>query len=71
MTTTPLAERPIVVGVDASKCAVRAAAWAAAEAQQRGVALHLIHALVSLGVGPIIQGLLATAESPVAIVPVM
>lgn len=45
MTATPLDDRPIVVGVDASQYAVRAAAWAAAEAQERGVPLHLIHAL--------------------------
>ena len=35
----------IVVGVDASQHAARAAAWAAEEATQRGVPLHVIHAL--------------------------
>jgi len=38
------AER-IVVGVDSSENAARAAAWAASEAVDRGLALHLVHAL--------------------------
>lgn len=35
----------VVVGVDASRHAARAATWAADEAAQRGVPLHVIHAL--------------------------
>lgn len=46
MTTTELIHSGrIVVGVDASQHAARAAAWAADEAVRRGVALHVIHAL--------------------------
>ncbi|HEV2639428.1 MAG TPA: universal stress protein [Actinocrinis sp.] len=41
---TPAAER-IVVGVDFSDNAARAAHWAAREAADRGLALHLVHAL--------------------------
>lgn len=37
--------RPVVVGVDASPYAECATAWAAAEAEERGVPLRLIHAL--------------------------
>jgi nucleotide-binding universal stress UspA family protein len=37
--------RRIVVGVDSSDNAARAAAWAASEAAHRGLALHLVHAL--------------------------
>jgi nucleotide-binding universal stress UspA family protein len=36
--------RRVVVGVDASQHAVRAADWAADEAAKRGVALHVVHA---------------------------
>jgi nucleotide-binding universal stress UspA family protein len=36
--------RQVVVGVDASQYAARAAAWAADEAVERGAALHVIHA---------------------------
>ena len=42
--TTTAAGRPVVVGVDDSAHAMRAAMWAAAEAVERGPALHLIHA---------------------------
>ncbi|HEU5355115.1 MAG TPA: universal stress protein [Actinocrinis sp.] len=46
MTTTgPFHNERIVVGVDASQHAARAAAWAADEAVRRGVPLHVIHAL--------------------------
>lgn len=41
----PIDRRPVVVGVDASQYAARATAWAAAEAADRGVPLHLVHAL--------------------------
>jgi nucleotide-binding universal stress UspA family protein len=37
--------KPVVVGVDTSQHAARAAMWAAAEAQEREVGLHVIHAL--------------------------
>lgn len=39
------ASRRIVAGVDSSDNAARAAAWAAREADDRGLALHLVHAL--------------------------
>ncbi|MBS2961516.1 universal stress protein [Actinocrinis puniceicyclus] len=42
-----LHSRRVVVGVDASGHAARAATWAAAEAQERGLPLHIIHALDS------------------------
>ena len=51
MTEHTTAHRPaqaagrIVVGVDPSDCAARAADWAAREAVDRGLALHLMHAL--------------------------
>ena len=49
-TTTP---RRIVVGVDSSDNASRAAAWAAREAVDRGLQLHLVHALdEAMHVGP-------------------
>lgn len=42
-----LHSRRVVVGVDASGHAARAAMWAAAEAQERGLPLHIVHALDS------------------------
>ena len=49
-TTTP---RRIVVGVDSSDNASRAATWAAREAVDRGLQLHLVHALdEAMHVGP-------------------
>lgn len=45
MNTDPLFTRRVVVGVDASQHAARAAIWVAAEAADRGVPLHIIHAL--------------------------
>jgi nucleotide-binding universal stress UspA family protein len=43
--TTTNRGRPVIVGIDASQHAARAADWAAAEAVERGLPLHLIHAL--------------------------
>jgi nucleotide-binding universal stress UspA family protein len=43
--TETTARRRIVVGVDSSDSAARAAHWAAREAIDRGVILHLVHAL--------------------------
>ena len=43
--TEPTARRLIVAGVDSSDHAARAAAWAAREAADRGLMLHLVHAL--------------------------
>jgi nucleotide-binding universal stress UspA family protein len=37
--------KPVIVGVDASQHAAHAAMWAAAEAEERRVGLHVIHAL--------------------------
>ena len=45
ITTGPNPKERIVVGVDASQHAARAAAWAADEAARRGAVLHVIHAL--------------------------
>lgn len=45
MTTAPTHASRVVVGVDASHHATKAAEWAAAEAVGRGVPLHVIHAL--------------------------
>ncbi|HEU5426611.1 MAG TPA: universal stress protein [Actinocrinis sp.] len=46
-TTEPIHHERIVVGVDASQHAARAADWAGDEAARRGVALHVVHALDS------------------------
>lgn len=35
---------PVVVGIDGSDSAIRAARWAAEQAERRGVALRLVHA---------------------------
>lgn len=43
--STLSSSKPVVVGVDYSEHAARAAMWAAAEAVERGAALHVIHAL--------------------------
>ena len=43
-TTAPQSSR-IIVGIDPSENAARAADWAAREAADRGLALHLVHAL--------------------------
>ena len=43
--TEPTAQRRIVAGVDSSDHAARAAVWAAREAADRGLMLHLVHAL--------------------------
>jgi len=43
--TEPTARRRIVAGVDSSAHAARAAAWAAREAVDRGLTLHLAHAM--------------------------
>jgi len=43
--STLVSSKPVVAGVDASQHAARAAMWAAAEAVERGVPLHVIHAL--------------------------
>ena len=45
MTTNNTLSRRIVVGVDPSANAARAAEWAAREATDRGAPLHLVHAL--------------------------
>jgi nucleotide-binding universal stress UspA family protein len=45
MTHNPSAPRRIVVGVDSSDNAARAADWAAREAADRSLPLHLVHAL--------------------------
>jgi nucleotide-binding universal stress UspA family protein len=45
MTYSTDAPRRIVVGVDSSDNASRAAAWAAREAADRGLALHVVHAI--------------------------
>lgn len=45
MTTDPTHIHGVVVGVDASHHAARAADWAAGEAVARGAALHVLHAL--------------------------
>ncbi|MCE7004657.1 universal stress protein [Kibdelosporangium philippinense] len=44
--------KPIVVGVDGSRSAVRAALWAAQEAVDRGLPLRLVHACTILAVYP-------------------
>jgi nucleotide-binding universal stress UspA family protein len=43
--TTTNRGRPVIVGIDASQHAARAADWAAAEAVERGLPLNVIHAL--------------------------
>jgi nucleotide-binding universal stress UspA family protein len=43
--STWVSTKPVIVGVDVSRNAARAAMWAAAEAVARGVPLHVIHAL--------------------------
>jgi len=43
MSTVLVCTKPVVVGVDASPHAARAALWAADEAVERGVPLHVIH----------------------------
>jgi nucleotide-binding universal stress UspA family protein len=43
--STLSSNKPVIVGVDDSEHAARAAMWAAAEAVERGAALHVIHAL--------------------------
>jgi len=45
MTHSTSASRRIVVGVDSSDNASRAAAWAAREAADRGLPLHVVHAI--------------------------
>ena len=51
------ASRSIIVGVDSSDNAARAAAWAAREAAERGLHLHLVHALdLPPSMGPLIEG---------------
>lgn len=45
MITDSSRDQRVVVGVDASRHAARAADWAAREAAQRGIPLHVIHAL--------------------------
>ena len=45
MTPSSAAPRRIVVGVDSSENASRAAAWAAYEAVERGLRLHVVHAI--------------------------
>jgi nucleotide-binding universal stress UspA family protein len=45
MTNNNPALRRVVAGVDASEHAARAAEWAAREARDRGLPLHLVHAL--------------------------
>lgn len=44
-------EHFVVVGVDGSAAATGAATWAAAEAQRRGVALHIVHAFAPPAIG--------------------
>ncbi|HEV2634399.1 MAG TPA: universal stress protein [Actinocrinis sp.] len=47
----------IVVGVDSSDNAARAATWAAGEAAERGLRLHLVHALdLPPSLGPLLDG---------------
>jgi nucleotide-binding universal stress UspA family protein len=47
----------IVVGVDSSGNAARAATWAAKEATERGLSLHLVHALdLPPSLGPLLDG---------------
>src|SRR5438067_2219271 len=45
MITDSSPDQRVVVGVDASHHASHAADWAAREAEQRGMPLHVIHAL--------------------------
>ena len=57
MTQNPSAPRRIVVGVDSSDNAARAATWAAREAAERGLRLHLVHALdIPPRLGPLTEG---------------
>jgi nucleotide-binding universal stress UspA family protein len=58
------APRPIVVGIDGSKAAVRAALWAVDEAVSRDVPLRLLYA-IELGDTPEAEGKLAVAETAV------
>jgi nucleotide-binding universal stress UspA family protein len=57
MTQNASAPRRIVVGVDSSDNAARAATWAAGEAAERGLRLHLVHALdLPSSLGPLLDG---------------
>ena len=38
-------DRPVVVGIDGSQAAIRAAVWASSEAERRNVSLHLVHVI--------------------------
>jgi len=44
-TPAPVMSLPVVVGIDFSENAARAAKWAAREAADRGLALHLVYAM--------------------------
>jgi nucleotide-binding universal stress UspA family protein len=57
MTSNSSHPQSIVVGVDSSDNAARAVDWAAGEAAERGLRLHLVHALdLPPSLGPLIDG---------------
>ena len=57
MTSQSARPRRIVVGVDSSDHAARAATWAAGEAAGRGASLHMVHALdLPPSLGPLLDG---------------